>query len=117
MGQNQKKNDIETNLMLDQVYKISKDVVVREIHGELIIVPIASGVGDMEDELYSMNETGKAILKSLDGEKSLHQIVLTLSSSYDASYEQIKKDIFGIVNELIKRRIVQKVGQRPTIDI
>jgi len=99
-----------SNISLEQVFAVSKDVVVREIHDELIIVPIASGVGDMEDELYSMNETGKAILLSIDGEKSLAQIALALSESYEASYDQVEKDVVEIVNELLKRRVLQKVG-------
>ena len=48
---------------LDIIYVPSEDVVAREIEGEMIIVPIASGIGDMEDELYTLNETGKAIWK------------------------------------------------------
>ena len=36
----------------------SEDVVAREIEGEFIIVPLAAGIGDMEDELYSLNESG-----------------------------------------------------------
>jgi len=39
----------------------SEDVVSREIEGELIIVPIASGIGDMDDELYTLNDPGRAI--------------------------------------------------------
>ena len=33
----------------------------REIEGELIIVPLVAGIGDADDELFTLNETGKAI--------------------------------------------------------
>ena len=95
---------------LKQVYSISEDVVVREIDDELIIVPIAAGIGDMEDDLYTMNPTGKAILLSVDGEKSLAQIALELSESYDASLDQIEQDVLGIVDELYQRRMLIKIG-------
>jgi hypothetical protein len=46
---------------LDSKYLPSQDVVARDIEGELILVPIASGIGDMEDEIYTLNDTGRAI--------------------------------------------------------
>ena len=39
----------------------SDDVVAREIEGEIIIVPLVAGIGDADDELYTLNETGHAI--------------------------------------------------------
>jgi len=94
-------------ITLGQVFAISEDVVVREIEDELIIVPIASGIGDMEDELYTMNETGKAILLKIDGKISLNQIAHELSETYDAPVEQIKKDVLGLTGELVKRKMLR----------
>ena len=54
-------------ITLDLVCIPSEDVVARIIEGELIIVPLVSGIGDMDDELYSMNGTGRAIWSRLDG--------------------------------------------------
>ena len=97
-----------SGITLEQVYAISEDVVVREIEDELIIVPIATGIGDMEDELYTMNETGKAILLKIDGEKSLAHISQELSQTYDAPIDQNQEDVLGLVGELIKRRMLIK---------
>ena len=44
----------------DGVYAPSEDIVAREIEGEIIIVPLVAGIGDMEDELYTLNETGSS---------------------------------------------------------
>jgi len=82
----------------------------REIEDELIIVPITSGIGDMEDELYSMNETGKAILLKIDGEKSLNQIAHELSETHDAPVEQIKQDVLGLMGELLKRKMLRIIS-------
>ena len=64
---------------LEKIYIPSENVVAREIDGEMIIVPLTAGIGNMEDELYSLNETGKAIWKKLDGNESLGNIVSSLS--------------------------------------
>jgi hypothetical protein len=52
---------------LGKVYRPSEDVVVREIEGEVVIVPLTSGIGDLEDELFTLNETGRAIWSRIDG--------------------------------------------------
>ena len=36
---------------LEATYKPSDNVVAREIEGELIIVPLTAGIGNLEDEL------------------------------------------------------------------
>jgi hypothetical protein len=90
----------------DAKYVPSEDIVAREIEGELVIVPLAAGIGDLEDELYTLNESGRAIWEHLDGTTSLVQIALTLSEEFDAPAEEIEKDVCGLVEELLKRGIV-----------
>ncbi len=97
---------MESEITLDTVYMPSEDVVAREIEGELIIVPIASGIGDMEDELYTLNETGQAIWGKLDGVRSLKQIASDLAEEYDAPLADIERDVLGLVNELARRRML-----------
>jgi hypothetical protein len=90
----------------DTVCLVSEDVVAREIEGELIIVPLAAGVGDMEDELYTLNATGRAVWSRLDGTKTLGDIAGELSAEFGAPREQIEADVVGLVEELARRRIV-----------
>ena len=84
--------------------------MAREIEGELIIVPLVSGIGDMEDELFTLNETGKAIWDRLDGQKSLKLLVEELSTEFEDSGGEIEKDVIGLVGELLKRRMVVAVS-------
>jgi hypothetical protein len=50
------------NLTPESILIRSDDIVSRDIEGELIIVPITSGIGDLEDELYTLNETGNGLM-------------------------------------------------------
>lgn len=93
-------------ITLDTVYAPSEDVVARVIEGELIIVPLVAGIGNMEDELYSMNGTGKTIWSHLDGEKSLRALALDLAVEFSAPLEEIEKDVIGLMAELAQRRLV-----------
>jgi len=96
-------------ITLESICKPSEDIVSREIEGELIIVPITSGIGDMEDELYTLNETGRAIWDRLDGKTPLGEIAKALAEDYDAPPGDIGRDVQGIAAELIRRRIVVAV--------
>ncbi len=91
---------------IDAAYKPSEDVVAREIEGEIIIVPLTSGVGDLEDELFTLNETGRAIWTRLDGTTPLSRIAKDLAKEYDAPADTVRRDVLGLVEELLKRRMV-----------
>ncbi|MHB8094428.1 MAG: PqqD family protein [Candidatus Aminicenantales bacterium] len=97
---------METTVRLDAVYFPSSDVVAREIEGEMIIVPISSGIGDMEDELFTLNESGRAIWDKLDGKRTLRSIAEELAAEYAAPPAEIAEDVIGLLGELAKRRIV-----------
>lgn len=93
-------------LRMDMVFSHSSDVVTREIDGALIIVPLTSGVGDMEDDLFSMNETGTEIWNMLDGKNTVQQVTEALVRQYRAEPAEIERDVAGIVTELLKRRMI-----------
>ena len=102
---------METEVSLDATYVPSEDIVAREIEGELIIVPLVAGIGDMDDELFTLNETGRAIWDKLDGERSLKKVVKELSMEFEASEGEIEKDVMGLVQELLKRRIIIEIPE------
>lgn len=91
------------------VYLPSEDVVAREIEDEFLLVPIASGIGDMENELYTLNETGREVWERMEEGKSLEVLADELAQEYDASFPEILDDIQGIVQVLVKLNMVIKV--------
>lgn len=56
---------------MDCVVVPADDIVSRTIEGELIIISIANGAGDLEDELCTLNQSGQIIWQPLDGRQSL----------------------------------------------
>lgn len=93
---------------LDAAYGPSEDVVVREVESELIIVPLVAGVGDLEDELYTLNETGRAVWRRLDGRRTVRAIVDELAEEFEAPAGAIEADVLGLLAELERRRIVAR---------
>ena len=95
---------MDNMVSLEKVYVPSEDVVAREIEGEIIIVPLVAGIADVDDELYTLNETGKAIWKLLDGTKSLREVAEELAREFEG--DEIVRDVLGFVTELTARRIL-----------
>ena len=97
---------MDERIILERVFSPSGDVVVRKIEGETIIIPIVAGIGDLEDDLYALNETGQAIWEKLDGRKSVGAIIEELKADYHAPDATIREDVVGIIEELARRRII-----------
>jgi len=94
----------------DKIYRPSPDVVAREIEGELLIIPLFGGVGNMEDELLTLNGTGRLIWERLDGVKSLSGVARELAVEYPKDSTDIDRDVVGFVGELVKRKLVVEVA-------
>lgn len=97
---------MDPGIRLDGIYAPSEDVVAREIEGEVIIVPLVAGVGDTDDELFTLNETGKAIWQRLDGHRTLGEVAGELAAEYCAAPGEIEADALELLRELVRRKLV-----------
>ncbi|MFC2172866.1 PqqD family protein [Acidobacteriota bacterium] len=93
---------------LNTVFIPSPEMIVQEIDGELMLVPVVSGVGDMEDDLFILNDTGRDIWNGFNGKKTVKEIIAALESEYEAPQGAIEENVTEIVSELIKRKILIK---------
>jgi hypothetical protein len=89
-------------------YKISKDVIAKKIEEKYLIVPLVSGVGDLDAEIYSLNRTGAMVWDELDGKKTLEEIILKFSEKFNISKKNIRKDVSDIVSEFVNKGFVEK---------
>ena len=100
---------MKTKVDLNSVYALSEDVVARDIHGEFIIIPITSGIGDSGEDMFSLNNFGMDIWEKLDGKRSLKEVVSVLALRFEGDIAEIKKDCLGLIGELLKRKMIVKV--------
>jgi hypothetical protein len=94
---------------INAIYKPSENVISKDIEGQFMIVPLISGVGNLNEEIFQLNTTGSAFWKKLDGKTSLRDIAVSLAIEFDAPYETIQKDIINLVDQLIKKKFVFEV--------
>ena len=95
---------------INDVIKVSQNIVVREIQGEMLLVPITGGIGDSDDKMFTVNECAREIISHTDGKKTIGEIIDEICKEYNPNdHELIKKDISGFVDELIKIGILEIV--------
>ena len=95
-----------SQVTINTICEPSEDVVSREIEGEIIIVPLTAGIGDADDELYTLNETGQAIWRRLDGRQTLGEVAAELAIEFDAGQEELEADVLGFAREMVRRGIL-----------
>jgi len=88
----------------------SEDLVTREIEGEVLLVPLVSGMVDGDDAIYSLGATASRIWSLLDGKRTLEDISLVLNQSFDAPIDLIQGDVLGFINELVSRSLVRTLA-------
>jgi len=99
-----------THIRYNSTFTPSEHIVAREIEGEIVIVPLTAGIGNADDELYTLNDTGKEIWKRLDGKRTLQDVSRELSAEFEDSTGQIEKDVIGFADELLKRGILVEIS-------
>ena len=93
---------------INQCYIRVENTVTREIEGNLVIIPLNSGIGDLDTELFSLNHTGNVVWQKLDGQSSLKEIIDSITHEYEAPSEQIKHDIIALIHQLLEKNLIIK---------
>mgnify|MGYP001618168408 CR=1 FL=1 len=102
-------DEIKTDL--ETVYLPSEDMVIREMQGEFVIIPLKYGMADLEDEVFKLSGTAKAMWDKLNARKTLREIAQELNLEYDAPLELIERDLLQLAEELLKRRMLVAVSR------
>jgi hypothetical protein len=83
----------------DAVYARREDVVLREIAGEHLLVPIRRDVADMQ-AVFALNAIGVYIWELLDGERTLGAVLAAILDRFDVGAEEAQADLRSFVERL-----------------
>lgn len=89
---------------LDDVVRISKDVIYRELDGELVLLNLRTGV------YFGLDRVGTRIWHLLVAHGSLRAVLDHLVAEYDAPSEQIERDLLDLVSRLAQKGLVTLRG-------
>ena len=92
-------------------YTKKDDFVTRCITDETIIVPIRSGVGDL-NSIYTLNEMGTRIWELMNDQTDIDKMAEIISSEYEVSIEEAKKDVAEFLSSLESVGLIQG-SERP----
>jgi hypothetical protein len=82
------------------------DVILREIAGEVFLVPIRGRLADLQ-ELFVLNDVGEWIWQRLDGTSSLDSLATELCETFDVSIDDATADLEAFIGELDAARLLE----------
>jgi hypothetical protein len=87
----------------------NQEVVSRKIEGELIIVPIRSGVGDL-NSLYTLNAVGSVLWEFMTEGHTIAEMVQRVCDEFEVTKTQARKDIENFLDSLLEEKLVLSVA-------
>lgn len=91
---------------LKDCFTKEKDFVTRTISGETIIVPVRSGVGEL-DSIYTLNDVGTRIWQLLDGQTRTDQIIEAVAQEFDVTPQEASNDVHDFLASLEAQGLIR----------
>jgi Coenzyme PQQ synthesis protein D (PqqD) len=85
------------------------EVVSRQIEGELVIVPIRRGVGDL-NSLYTLNPVGSALWEFMNEGHTLSEMVSRVCDEFEVTSAQAQSDILEFLDSMLEEKLIQAVA-------
>ena len=86
--------------------KIKDNLILREIAGSWIIVPVAEMVVEFNG-LMNLNETGAFLWKKLAEGAEINDLVAGLVSEYDIDEQTARNDITDFISQLQEKGLLE----------
>ena len=87
----------------------NREVETRQIDGELIIVPIRRGVGNL-NSLYTLNLVGCVLWEYLNEGHTVPEMVQRICDEFEVTVSQAQNDIQLFLDSLLEEQLVQSVA-------
>ena len=85
--------------------EIKKELIMREIAGDIILVPVGKAVYD-SNGLFALNEVGAFIWKLLPNVHTEEELCSAVLVQYDVSAETAKQDVHEFLQKLQEMEII-----------
>jgi hypothetical protein len=89
------------------VYARREGVVLREVAGEQILVPVRRDVADLR-AIFALNQVGRRIWELLDGARDLGGVIAELVERFDVTVEEAAADLRVFVEQLRQAGLVER---------
>ena len=86
----------------------NREVVSRQIEGELVIVPIRRGVGDL-NSLYTLNPVGTTLWNFMNEEHTIPEMVTRVCDEFAVNQRDAERDIQVFLDSMVEEKLIQPV--------
>lgn len=93
------------DLKLQKVLKKNENIVSRQIADEYILVPIRKTAGSV-DSIYTLNDVASFLWESIDGIRSVSELVDMVISEYDIGRDEVIADVLELLNDFSEIGVV-----------
>lgn len=83
----------------------NREVVSRQIEGELVIVPIRRGVGDL-NSLYTLNPVGSVLWDYMSEGHTVTEMVERICEEFEVGASQARNDIEAFLDSLLEEKLI-----------
>jgi hypothetical protein len=101
---------VTDNSTAAEYFVADANLVVRKIGNETILVPVATGVGDL-DSIYTLSDVASRVWGLLRTPVSLDHIVSVICAEYEATSAVVSKDVSELLATLTARNLVRVVAE------
>jgi len=93
-------------ISVDTRFVRNHEVVTRKIEGELIIVPIRRGVGDL-NSLYTLNPVGAVLWDFMNEGHTVGEMVKRVCQEFEVTASQARQDIEPFLDSLMQEDLIE----------
>jgi len=93
-------------LSSDSLIDKQKNIIVKKINNEFILVPLIDNVANMRS-LYTLNETGAFLWEKIDGTKNISQLAKDVVEEFDVEMEEAINDTNHFLNKINRLLIIK----------
>jgi len=86
------------------MWKLSPDVVFRDLDGEAVILDLVSGT------YFGLNEVGTRVWRLVEEGRNPSQIIDLVAAEYEADRDTIARDVTRLIDDLRVRRLIVGVA-------
>jgi len=98
--------------MVSQTYERNGNFATRVVGGEMIVVPIRSGVADLEC-VFTLDEVGAAIWRAVESPKTEEQILQSVLDQFDAEESDVRRDLGEFLATLDEAGLLRRLEAAP----
>jgi hypothetical protein len=91
--------------ILKQIPSHSSSIVSRRTGDEYILVPVTGNIADM-DSIFTLNETGAFIWETIDGRKTVEEIIHKVVNEFEIDEATATKDVIDFLSSMKKFLII-----------